>query len=373
VFPQTLVALAFALALLATLHGVAYVGGAAYAMSFSPAFLARNLATYLRWCVALGDPARDAVAAVEPGALAVGIAIAAGIAALLHTQRRDDTHPEEIGAVWFLALLAPVLPLTGHTYLYYLYAPWAGACWLVAGAGRRAARRWPSRATGALLAIALLAFVGLELRSVRTREGASVHGLPLDRTMRESLLLRNAIAGLRGAGLAPRDSIAFVNPLSPRHQNIASRDTALHAEPTQGATYTPLEAALRGGESVRLFFPGVKLLGFAESVPPTWETAALFFYDNDGTLTPLGRGLEAQQKLGALMLRIRRWELAEPTFRRMIVLGDTSADAAHGLLVALVGLDRNDKAERLAAAFVKRWPRDPRSAVIEEALRRSAR
>lgn len=370
--PQMIVALGFALTFAVTVRSLAYAGGPAYAMSFSPRLLALNLATYLRWCVALHAPIRDLVAAVEPEALPAGLAIAATVAVLLFTQRREPAHPEEIGAVWFLALTAPVLPLTGHTYLYYLYAPWAGACWFLAGAGRRAARRWPSRAAGVLLALALIAFVATEFRSVRAREGTRAHGLPLDRTVRESLLLGNCISGLRAAGLGARDSIAFVNPLPPRHQNVASRDTALHATAALGASYLPLEGALRGGESVRLFFPGVKLLGFAESVPPAWEDAALFFYDSNGTLTPLGRGLEAQQKLVALIVQIERWDLAVPTFHRIVALGDTSADAAYGLLASLARIGRDDEAERLAAAFLRRWPRDPRSAELREALGRGA-
>ncbi len=371
--PLAVVALVFGSGFIVTLDRASYLGGAAYAMSLSPAFLAQNLATYLRWCVSLHVPIRDAVAAVEPGALPAGLAIAVALAALLRWQRRQPSHAEEIGAVWFLALLLPVMPLTGHTYLYYLYAPWAGACWLIASAGRHVARRWPSPLVGALLALGLIAYVGAEFRNVRAREAASANGLPLDRTIRESLLLGNGVAGLRAAGLAAPDSIAFVNPFPTRHQNIASRDTTLHEAPTGDASYTPFEAVLRGGESVRLFFPGVRLLGFGESVPPAWEAARIFLYGNDGTLTPLGRGLESQRRLGELCVEIRRWDLAESSFRRAIALGDTSADAAHRLLLASAGMRRGLETRRLAEAFARKWPHDPRSATVVEVLRRTTR
>jgi glycerol uptake facilitator-like aquaporin len=39
------------------------------------------------------------------------------------------------GVVWLLAFLAPVIPLAHHTYLYYLYVPWAGGAATAAGLG----------------------------------------------------------------------------------------------------------------------------------------------------------------------------------------------------------------------------------------------
>src|SRR5207244_11849075 len=64
--PQTATTLAYALAFLATLRRVHYVGSEAYAMSPSPAFIALNLATYLRWIALPHVPVRDAVAAMDP-------------------------------------------------------------------------------------------------------------------------------------------------------------------------------------------------------------------------------------------------------------------------------------------------------------------
>jgi len=371
--PQVIAALAFTAALLVTRGRLAYPGGEAYAMNFSPAFLALNLSTYLRWCASLHEPIRDAVAAVEPGAWPVGLLVAGAVALLLASQRDGGRHPGEIGLAWFLAFLAPVLPLASHTYLYYLYLPWAGACWLLADAGQRAARRWPSAPVRAFLALAVVAAAAAEFRNVRVREHASAHGLPLDRTMRESLLLGSGIAGLRAAGVAAGDSIAFVNPFPAAHVNIASRDTALRAGPAGSASYTPFESALRGGESLRLFLPGVRMLGFADSLPPEWSGAKAFFYDNDGTLTALGSGLEAERRLGALCIEYGRWDLAERGFRRAVARGDTSADAAHGLLLALAGLGRDAEARWQAETFMRRWPDDPRSAAIEAALRQSTR
>ena len=369
--PQAIVAIALVAGLRLARRPLAYPVGEAYAIDLSPGFLALNLSTYLRWCVSLLEPMRDAVAAVEPGAWPVGAAIAAAVAVLVWAQRHDERHPAEVGLVWFLAFLAPVLPLASHTYLYYLYAPWAGACWLVVGAGARIARRWPTPLARAALALAVVAVAAAEFRNVREREHAGAHGVPADRTVRESVLLGNGIAGLRAAGLAAGDSIVFVNPFPAVHLNVASRDTTLRGQPTGSATYTPFESAMRGGESVRLFLPGLRVLGFADSLPPQWGGARAFFYDNDGALTPLGSGSEAERRLGTLCAELGRWDLSERAFRRALALGDTSADAGHGLMLALAGQGRDAEARRLAEAFLRRWPHDPRSPMIEAALRQT--
>jgi len=61
---------------------------------------------------------------------------------------------------------APVLPLAHHTYLYYLYLPWAGLCWAFAGAAERLARRWPVLRTS-LLVLLVLQKVFLSAEEIR--------------------------------------------------------------------------------------------------------------------------------------------------------------------------------------------------------------
>ncbi len=340
-----------------------FLGGAAYATSLDVRHLAQNLSTYLWWATGLAGPIPDQVAAVDPGALGAGVLVTLVAAGVLFAQRRDTQHPCEFGAVWFLAFLAPVLPLLHHTYSYYLYLPWAGGCWFVAGAMERAVRGRPAWFARGVVGLVALVFVSLGMWNLRARERLQVHGLPADRTMRESLLVRNAITGLREADLPAGGEVAFVNPYPRAFQDIASREIALRPRPT-GRTYTPFEAALRDGETLRVFLPSLSVLGFGERVLPEWEAADVFLYENDGRLVRLGRGLEAQRAFGAIALDVERWDLAEPTFRRMLALGDTTADAAFGLLTAVAGQRREQDARPLVLGFVRRWPRDPRAAAL---------
>ena len=360
VIPAAAVMLAFAVAFLLTARRAGYLGGEAYAMSAAPGFLAANLATYLRWCVTPHVPVRDAVAAMDPGALPAGLAVAAALALALWSQRRATRHPEEVGIAWFLLLLAPVLPLRHHTYLYYVYPAWAGACWLIAGAGERLVRRLPAAAPVALAAV--LALAGLGFAGVRARERAMTGDFPADRTVRESRMLRNAVAGLRAARLSPGTRVAFVNPAPRRHSSLA----AAGAAPT--ASYLPLEQALRGGETLRLFFPGLRYAGFADTLPRAWEDAETFLYQDDGTLRALGRGAPALAELGYFTLRTGQWARADAMFRRSLALGDTLADAVFGLGITSSFLGRPADERAYAAEFLRRWPDDPRARVVRAAL-----
>ena len=133
-------------------------------------------------------------------------------------QRHDARHPAEIGLAWFAAFLAPVLPLEHHAYLYYLYVPWAGAAIAVAALGERALARLPARAAEPVAFVALTLFAAVEIGDVRAREQMAWHGLPVDRTIRDSVLLRNAVAGLRAANLLrPR---WVINPLPIAHLDL---------------------------------------------------------------------------------------------------------------------------------------------------------
>src|SRR5262249_51494100 len=162
--------------------------------------------------------------------------------------------------------------------------PWPGLCWLIASAGHRIARRMGTLSAIVLL-IGLAVYAGIEVRNVRIRERATIGPFPADKTVREASLLQHAITDLAAAGLRPGDRIAFVNPAPQRHYAMA--DTAASGRPVH--TYVPLEGALRGGDAVRLFVPGVVDLGFENHLPGVWEDAQVFLYHDDGTLRALGR------------------------------------------------------------------------------------
>lgn len=355
--PSIVVATLYVVAFAVTFGVAPHLGGPAYAMTAAPGHLVRNAATYLEWIAMPGVPVRDLVAAVDPGALRLGLVVAVALVLLLWIERRDPRHATRTGVAWFALFLAPVLPLTAHTYLYYLYLPWAGLCWAIAAVGARLARRGNAMrwATAALV----VAFVGLEFSGAHQRESRMSGTFPLDKTMRESTMLRNAVADLRRVHVAPGDSIAFINPAPRRmHLTLARLE---NADSASVKSYIPLEGAMRGGETIRVFFPGVTYLGFAPDLPPAWDRARVFLYQDEGTLRDLGRGAAALTEQGLFALRLRDWPLAERSFEGGFALGDTLPDAAYGMIATAYFLGRRDEAMRWAAFFLARWPDDPRA------------
>jgi hypothetical protein len=268
-------------------------------------------------------------------------------------------------------MLLPVLPLEHRTYLYYLYLPWAGACWMLAAIGARlATRRSPMRWA---LAAALAAFVAIEAWSGVARERAVVGDQPLDKVVRESRLLRNAITGLRAARMPAGSRVALVNPAPRRHFSVAGGDTGFTEVATGRLSYVPLEGALRGGEAVRVFAPELRYLGLGSVPPPAWEDAQLFLFLNDGRLEHLGSGARALTELGNLAMRARAWPTADSLFVRALARGDTLADAVYGLIITKDMARRGEESAGWARMFVQRWPNEPRVPPIREALERSSR
>lgn len=263
-----------------------YTGGVAYSMNFSPAHLFLNLSTYLKWCVIFGQSIRDRAAGVDPTAWGYGVAVIVVGALLLWADRRDPRRATFVGAGWFIAFLLPVLPLANHSYQYYLYLPWAGVTWFLVAAYQRLSGTWPRARALAIGGALLVAFVGGEWRIVRDRETAKMGPLPADKTVREGLILRNLTRGLIASRLPAGARVGLLNPWP--HEHFATDGKNLAG--ANGRSYLPLEATLRGGETMRLFAPGLQFAGIAEVPPPDWDGVALFLYDNDGTLLYLGRG-----------------------------------------------------------------------------------
>jgi hypothetical protein len=334
-------------------------------MTASPAFLAGNLATYLAWIVQPYEPLRDAVAAMNPRAGFPGALVAIAIAIVVWLERREARRPATFGATWLVLFLLPVLPLAHHTYLYYLYLPWAGGAWLVAAAGQRALRG--RGAAGTIVATTLL--VGLlaaEHHSAIHRPRRLTGDFPTDPVVRDGGMLRNALATLDSVSLPPGSVIGFVNP-------APQRDFALVPGGGSGHRYIPLEAALRGNEVMGVFHPGVTTLGFHRTVPPEWERAELFLYRTDGRLRALGHGGPALAQVGWSALTFRQWALAESLFRRSRVAGDTLPDATFGLLVTSTQLGRPLEGWGFGREFLSRWPSDERAAAVREQLGIGAR
>ncbi|MGH7741590.1 MAG: hypothetical protein ACRENS_06155 [Candidatus Eiseniibacteriota bacterium] len=358
----------------------------AYSLSFGPADLLENLATYLRWCIQVGTPMRDVVAGTSPSSWPAGLALAIALALAISWERRESRRAIAFGSSWLLAFLLPALPLAHHTYLYYLYIPWVGGAIAVAGAGAAIARalRWSGnaslegRAPGKLQQLrgdiatvvpllGLSIFLVAEARGVGLRERATLDSLPADPTLKQATLLEHAISGLRDAALPPGTPVGFVNPVPRAAYDLPSRaghsgDAVEHTE------YVPLEEVVRGGRAFRLFVPGLIDSGFAVTVPATWEHVECFLYEQRGWLRHWGNGQEALMRQGEMQAAMGRWAQAETSFVRVRSLGDTLPAAVCGEAVALASLGREREAAALADMFSRRWPTDARVPILGAAL-----
>jgi len=264
----------------------------AYAVSLSPAHLLTNLSTYLLWTVQVGTPVRDWIAAPDPAALAVGLAVVALLAALwlVHWQ---DPRLLRVGTLWLLGFALPVLPLLHHTYLYYLYVPWAGGALAAVGLFAWLAAPAPTQVARIAAIVLVLAFVVAEACGVRNRERATIAHLPADRTLRDAALLHNVISGLERERLPAGTVVGFVNP-SP----------APRVEPTPGASapvdgrrpYYPLESVMEGGRTLRVFLPQLGYAGCSDTIPRSWTDVEVFLFEQRGYLRRWGRGPEALRR-----------------------------------------------------------------------------
>jgi hypothetical protein len=285
-----------------------------YALTLDAGHLARNLLTYLRWCVALASPIRDAVAAPDPTLGSAGLIVLAALLAGVWALRDERPRTFEMGVAWLLAFLLPVLPLARHTYLYYLYVPWVGGAIAAAAVGAWLLAPLPRRA---LAAAALAAFALIEGRNVSLREHATFDALPVDRTMREAMLLGNAIPALRAAGLPESTRVGFVNPAPRPSIDVTTGQATRDEVRSERVSYYPLEAAMLNGKSLRLFLPGLVYAGFAAGVPRDWEDVECFLFEQRGYLRPWGSGPAALQRQAEYLATLGRQAEAESTLTRV--------------------------------------------------------
>jgi hypothetical protein len=362
--PAATVTLSFAALLVGSGHVMKLDASAAYATTLSPAFIIRNLLTYVRWCTAFWEPIPDRLAAVDPGAWRLGLPVVAAVAAVMFLKRRTSGAPAMfIGLAWWLGFLAPVLPLLHHTYLYYAYIPWAGGAIGTAALGR-ALSGGSARSVGTLAGMTALGlFVALSALAMQHRASMIQNALPVDRTIRDAVLLRHSLEGLRAANLQPGTRVAFLNPVPGPHFDLAAGGPASGSGVTR-TSYYPLEAAMRGGETLRLFFPRLIYLGFARVLPPAWEDSESFYFEQRGWLEPWGHGQRALLRQAETQAAAADWAGARESYGRARALGDSIPAALLGEIVALDRLGRDAEARGVAQQFVSRWPDDPRAAAL---------
>ena len=144
-----------------------------YSLHFD-SHLSSTFLTYLDWAFgpsrfgALNVPQWDTA-----GLVATRLSLALLVAYTLWRFRRNDRIPA-FGLIWFIAFLAPVLPLVNHKSESYLTLPLAGVAW-IAGSGLVRAWRWnlAARALAAILAVAFVSGsvyeIGITTRWYRDR------------------------------------------------------------------------------------------------------------------------------------------------------------------------------------------------------------
>jgi hypothetical protein len=125
-------------------------------------------------------------------------------------------------------------------------------------------------------------------------------------------------------------------------------------------SYLPLEAAFRGGETLRLFEPALVYRGFVTTIPQGWDDVECFYYEQRGWLKHWGRGQAALMHQARVQFQAQRWAAADSTWRRVRALGDTIPEAVLGQRDALLRLGRHGQAAALADSFARRWPGDSR-------------
>ena len=121
-------------------------------------------------------------------------------------------------------------------------------------------------------------------------------------------------------------------------------------------SYFPLEAAMRGGETLRLFVPNIVYLGFAATIPRAWENAECFYYEQRGWLQRWGRGQQALMRQAEVQMTAGFWSAAESTLIRVRALGDTIPAAVVEQARALDQQGRSAEARLIEGEFYRRWP-----------------
>ena len=349
-----------------------HVAGEAYAIASSPAAIVTNLATYGAWLVRLADPFRDRNAVPDPALLPWGLAVMAAWAWAMWSERQRPSRPVTAGFTWFALLLAPVLPLASHSYLYYLVVPLAGFSLSASVLLRRLAGRTPAPASGGVLALLLAGYVGNETFQVHLRRTQTGGEILVDRVARESSLLRNTLADLRRAHVTAGDSIVLVNPY-PQLSVDPSRNVVRPAGSGFGEhAYIPLVGALHGGPALALFIPGVTVLGMGDGVPPAWERARVFRFENDGRLVDLGRGAAALDSLATDYIAGERWPDARRVLEHLIELGHDGPEVRWRLGNALARLGDDAGGYAQARLLMERWPESPRARMLRENAARTA-
>jgi hypothetical protein len=289
-------------------------GGDAYAMALG-ANLFHNLMTYVGWAFDVRNPFFDDPGGISTTAWHVGLPLLALLFALAWFTRRHTRLPA-VGLLWAALALAPVLPLTHHTYATYLYTPLAGLA-LALGAGieapvvslrparsGRALRERAAAGPAVWAAVTVLVVAGavcsdrlLDARVARRVEGVD---LPFDRQLRKSEMVRRATEGLRRTG-SPRRIVLYMPPEASRQ--LDQRTGKLYADTSLALEQMLMVRVLDDGRALRALIPGLDSVVFVRRWSGAYADFDLCANSPAGDIADFGRGPDAHLQLGRLLLQ----------------------------------------------------------------------
>ena len=301
-------------------------GGEAYAMAFGSSMF-HNLMTYVSWAFDVRSPFFDDPGGISLTAWRVGLPVLALLIALAGFTRRSTLLPA-IGLAWAALAIAPVLPLTHHTYATYLYTPLAGVALAVGSGlesfvamlgsgrgaregGRAASGRAPVNVTAwVFVVVALVASATVSDRLLGERVGRRVESidLPFDRQLRKSEMVRRATEGLRRTG-APRRIVLYMPPeASNRLDQLTGR---VYADTTLELSQMLMVRVLDEGRALRALIPGLDSVAFVRRWSPAYADFDLCANSPAGDIVDFGQGPDAHLRLGQLLIRSGKHLFAE--------------------------------------------------------------
>ncbi len=267
------------------------LGGTAYATG-----LGRNLfdsvLMYAQWSADLHGLAPD-FGAERPGHSWLGglwvlvpIVIVAGLV-------RRRTRLPLVGLTWWLAGLAPILPLLFQKHLHYLYSPSVGLALWIGSVAQILILRWESptgeklprvRVAWAVVLLLVLGHAVLSDQLIRRRyqERLSNVDLPADTFVRKMEIARRAATGIRTAIGGRSARVAFYNPL---------------VRGTVDFYAYLLPAVLDQGRGLQALYPNIGSVVFVRRWVPELRDFDIVVANEDGRVLPFGRGPQANLRL----------------------------------------------------------------------------
>jgi hypothetical protein len=272
-----------------------------------------------------------------------------------------------LGALWFVGLLAPVLPLERQFYFYYSLCALPG---LYTSAFLLACERgWGSHAR--VLPIACVLLVTAQVAAVQLRHASQLGGAPIptDFVMRRAQIARNAMNDLdaQKGKVGPRVVLLGQQPV----------ETAAGGKRTTTRTGYDLDpfwdanvwSALGEGDALRWRAPQIRTVEFQRWLGPEDRDCTVLAFEIDGHLRVLDyatySGVSPADTAGTLAARLSRADrfmlhrmfpaaLAEFEVAARMAPENTAVQLNIGVLQAMMG--DTTAAMRAIAAVVDRHP-----------------